>query len=148
MRTAPTPTTEVLLGLNLQMKAEARAGIYRLYCSDQWKPKSESLGHAYMTQGIIKELILQMGTDKMIPRHVCDKPFTVRFPDRSEWKDGLQPDGKGRLIWHIDGSKANYGTGAGCMVMIQNGVVVSVLGNTQQYSRQKHMPSRHAQYRT
>jgi hypothetical protein len=113
MRTAPTAATEVLLELHLQMVAEIRAGIYRLYCSDQRKPKSESLGHIYTTQGMKEEPILQMGSDKMNPRHVCDKPFTVRFPDRSEWKDELQPDRKGRLIWYIDGSKANYGTGAG-----------------------------------
>jgi hypothetical protein len=30
-----------------------------------------------------------MGTDKMVPRYVYDKPFTIRFPDRSEWKKGF-----------------------------------------------------------
>jgi hypothetical protein len=44
---------------------------------------------------------------------VHDKPFTIRFPDRSEWKVGFQPDRKGGLIWHRDGSKTNKGTGAG-----------------------------------
>jgi hypothetical protein len=47
-RTAPMAAIEVLLGLpplHLQMEAEARAGIYRLY----WKPKSEDFGRAYMT---------------------------------------------------------------------------------------------------
>jgi hypothetical protein len=33
-----------------------------------------------------KEPILLMGSDKMILRHVYDKPFTITFPDRSEWK--------------------------------------------------------------
>jgi hypothetical protein len=33
-----------------------------------------------------------MGSDEIIPRHVYDKPFTIRFPDRSEWKEGFQPD--------------------------------------------------------
>jgi hypothetical protein len=42
-----------------------------------------------------KEPILQMGSDKMIQKHVYDKPFTIRFPDRSEWKEGFQPDRKG-----------------------------------------------------
>jgi hypothetical protein len=45
-RTAPTATTKVLFGLlplHLQLEGEARAGIYRLYYSDQWKPKSEGL---------------------------------------------------------------------------------------------------------
>jgi ribonuclease HI len=54
-----------------------------------------------------------MGSDKMIPRHVYDKPFIIRFPDRSEWKEGFLPDRKGRLIWYTDGSKTNKGTGAG-----------------------------------
>jgi hypothetical protein len=59
-----------------------------------------------------EEPIIQMGTDKMILRHVCDKPFMIRFSDRSEWKEGFQPNRKGGLIWYIDGSKTNKGTGA------------------------------------
>jgi hypothetical protein len=54
-----------------------------------------------------------MGSDKMILRHVYDKPFTIRFPDRSEWKEGFQPYRKEGLIWYTDGSKTNKGTGAG-----------------------------------
>jgi hypothetical protein len=42
-----------------------------------------------------KESLLQMGSDKIIPRYVYDKPFTIRFPDRSEWKKGFQPNRKG-----------------------------------------------------
>jgi hypothetical protein len=61
------------------LEAEARAGIYSLCCSAQWELKSEGFGQAYMTQGMIEEPILQMGTDRMIL-----KPFMVRFPDRSE----------------------------------------------------------------
>jgi hypothetical protein len=48
-----------------------------------------------MTQGMTEEPILQMGTDKLIPRHVYDKPFTVRFPEKRERKDRFQPDRKG-----------------------------------------------------
>jgi hypothetical protein len=54
-----------------------------------------------------------MGSDKMIPIHVHDKPFTIRFPDRSEWKKGFQPGRNGGLIWFIDGSKTVKGTGSG-----------------------------------
>jgi hypothetical protein len=49
----------------------------------------------------------------MIPRHIYDKPFTIKFPDRSDWKEGVQPNRKGRIIWYTEGSKANKGTGAG-----------------------------------
>jgi hypothetical protein len=54
-----------------------------------------------------------MGSDKMIPRHVDEKPFTIRFPDRSEWNRGFQPDKKGGLIWYRYGSKTGNDTGAG-----------------------------------
>jgi hypothetical protein len=83
MRKAPTAALEVLLGLpplHLQMEAEAKIGNYRLRCNEQWKPKSEGFGHAYMTQDMEKEPILQMGSDKMIPRHVYDKNLHDQIP--------------------------------------------------------------------
>jgi hypothetical protein len=85
---------------------------FRLYRSDKWKLISEGFGQAYMTQGMTEEPILQMGTNKLILRHVYDKPFTVRFPDRREWKDRFQPDRKGGLLWYTDGSHTNKGIGA------------------------------------
>jgi len=42
MKTTPTAATEVLQGLPLlhvMIEAEALAGIYRLMCNKQWKPK-------------------------------------------------------------------------------------------------------------
>jgi hypothetical protein len=53
IRTASTTAMEVLLGLPplcLQLEMKAKVGIYRLYCSDQWKHKSEGFGHAYITR--------------------------------------------------------------------------------------------------
>jgi hypothetical protein len=91
--------------------AEARAGIYRVYCSDQWQPKSLGFGYAYVTQGMKKGPILQMETDRMIQRPVCNKPFTIIFPDKSEWIDRFQPNTKGALIWFTYGSKISKGTG-------------------------------------
>jgi hypothetical protein len=54
-----------------------------------------------------------MGSDKLITRYAYNKAFTVRFPDRYEWKDSLMTNRKGRLIWYTDGSKTSIGTGAG-----------------------------------
>jgi hypothetical protein len=88
MGTAPTAATEVFVGLttlHLQVKCRSRQDI-SLHCNDEWKPKSEGFGHAYMTQDMKEEHILQMGSDKMTPRHVYDKPFTFRFPDIRKWK--------------------------------------------------------------
>jgi hypothetical protein len=150
MKTVPRAATEVLLGLpllHLQLEADARAGIYSLSCSDKWKPKSEGFGHAYMTQGMKEEPILQMGTDGMMPRHVCDKPFTVRFPDRSEWKGRFQPIRKGGLIWYTEGPRPIRVLGLGCMVMAIGRSLASAVANTPQYSRQKCMPLRLRQSR-
>jgi hypothetical protein len=33
-----------------------------------------------------------MESDRMFPRYVYHKPFTVRFHDRCEWQNGLKPD--------------------------------------------------------
>jgi hypothetical protein len=52
-----------------------------------------------MTQDMKREPILQMGSDKMPPRNIYEKPFTIRIPDRSEWKERFEPDRKGGLIW-------------------------------------------------
>jgi hypothetical protein len=77
-RTTPTAAMEVLLGLpplHWQAEAEARIGNYNLRYNDQWKPKSEGFGHAYKTHDMKKELILQMGSNKMIPRNDYEKPL-------------------------------------------------------------------------
>jgi hypothetical protein len=62
---------------------------------------------------MMREPILQMGTDRMIPRHAFHKSFMVRLPNRSEWDSGIVPLGKRGLIRYTDGSKTNKGTGAG-----------------------------------
>jgi hypothetical protein len=49
MKPTPTAAMEVLLGsplLHVIIKAEAQAGIYRLMCNQQWKPRSTNYGHA------------------------------------------------------------------------------------------------------
>jgi hypothetical protein len=92
MRTAPTAAVEVLLGLpplHLRVEAEAKIDNYRLRCNGQWKPKSEGFGHAYMTRDIDTEPILQMRTDKMVPRNVYDLLIEVNG------KRGLNPIKRG-----------------------------------------------------
>jgi hypothetical protein len=57
MKTAPTAAIEVLLGLpplHLAMEAEAQAGIYRLSCNEQWKPKTIWYGHAGKIRDMMK----------------------------------------------------------------------------------------------
>jgi hypothetical protein len=91
-----------------------------------------------------KEPILQMGSDKMIPKHVYEKPFTIRFPNRSEWKKGFQPDRNRELTWFTDGSKTEKGTEAGvCCHGTKRKLSFSFEQHTT-YFRLKYMPLRHA----
>jgi hypothetical protein len=67
IRTVPTAAIEVLLGLpplHFKIEAETRAGIYRLSCNEQWRPKSLWYGHASKALDMMKEPILQMGLTK------------------------------------------------------------------------------------
>jgi hypothetical protein len=98
-----------------------------------------------MTQGMKKKHILQMGSDKMIPRDVYDKPFMIDSLIEVNGKRGFNPTQKGgtNLVyrWFQDKKKALE---LGCIAVGQGRNLVLVLGSTQQYSRQKCMPLRHA----
>jgi hypothetical protein len=67
MKIASTAEIEDLLGLpplQLKMEAETQAQICRLTCNE-WKPKYMWYGHARKARDMMKDPILQMGTDKM-----------------------------------------------------------------------------------
>jgi hypothetical protein len=83
MRTTPRAAMEVLLGLTpLHVVTEAEAGIYRLTCSHQWKPKSTNFCHVRKSRTMEHEPILQRGTDRMILRRAYHKPLMVKFPEK------------------------------------------------------------------
>lgn len=58
--------------------------------------------------------ILQIGTDKVICRHVCDRYFTSDSRTEMDGKMGLKfkQDGKGGLVWYTDSWMINEGTGS------------------------------------
>jgi hypothetical protein len=61
-------------------------------------------------------------------------------------KTGFNPIGTGELDWYTDGFRTNEGNGAGMYGYgTRRESLASPLGNTRQYSREKCMPSRHAQ---
>jgi hypothetical protein len=51
----------------------------------------------YMSQGMKEEPTLQMGTNRLIPRHVYEKPFMVRFPCTNQ-QNLIINGGKGKVI--------------------------------------------------
>lgn len=101
IRTPPTAATEVLLRfppLQLQLVAEVKAGIYRLYCSKQRKPIFKGYGHVYMSRGM-KELIPQMETNKIIPRHVSNVSFIDSLTEVNERRVSTQQE-RGTSLVH------------------------------------------------
>jgi hypothetical protein len=89
------------------------------------------------------EPILQMGIDKMIPRFVYQKPFTVKFPHKCKWQNGFNADKKGGLVWYEERSKTNKVLVLGCTNVAQEGRIASAFGYTPPYSRLKYAPLRH-----
>jgi hypothetical protein len=75
IKMAQTAAMEILLGL-----PPLHGGIYRLMCSQQWKPKSTNLGHAKKCIDREQEPTLQIGTDRMTPKYA----YQAKFPDNSE----------------------------------------------------------------
>jgi hypothetical protein len=146
MKTTPTAAMEVLLDLpplHVMIEVEAQAGIYRLMCNQQWKPKSTNFGHTKKSRDMEHEPILQMGSDRMLPRYAYHKPFTVKFPDKCEWQMGCTQTTKG--VWSGT-QKGPRPITALVLVFIdgaQEGGTASVLGSTPWYSRLKYMPLRH-----
>jgi hypothetical protein len=49
------------------LAAEAKAGIYRIDCHDQWKPKCEGFGHVYMTRDMEKNPYYEWGLIRCYP---------------------------------------------------------------------------------
>jgi hypothetical protein len=94
-----------------------------------------------------KKNVLQMGSDKMIPRHVYDELFTIKFPDRSEWKSWFQPEKKGGLISYQMVPRQETALEPGCIAIDKGGKLALALDGTQRHSRQKYMILRHAQLR-
>jgi hypothetical protein len=110
MKTTPTAAMEVLLGLqplHVTIEAEAQAGIYKLMCNQQRRPRSMNNGNTKKSRDMKQEPILLMETDRMTLRYVFHKPFKVHLSNKHEWQNGFNPDNKGGLIWYTDGSKTN-----------------------------------------
>ena len=87
--------------------------------------------------------LLLMRTDKMIPRYAYQKSMKIQLPDKSEWQNLFSPKKKGSLVWYMEGSKTNEGTGAGCIDGAQKMGTVPFLGSTSQYSRQIYVINAH-----
>ena len=83
----PTTTKEVLQGLpplHVMTELKVQAGTYRLISNQQQRQKSTNFGHIKKSWDMEHKPILQMGSDKMIPKYAYHKPFTVKFPDKYE----------------------------------------------------------------
>jgi hypothetical protein len=79
VKTAPTDAIEVLLELqllHLKMETEIQAEIYTLSCNEQWKTRFILYGHTSKVQDVMKELILYVVTNKILPWYEFHKPLT------------------------------------------------------------------------
>lgn len=71
----------------------------------------------------------------MTPRHTYHKPFTVRFPDICEWKNGFKLEWKGAWSGTQTGVRSIEALIMGC---IDGAQTASVFGSIPPYSRLKY----------
>ena len=99
--------------LHVMMEVENQAGIYRLQCTQQWRPKSTNYCHTKKSQDMEHEPILWMRSDKTLLRYAYHKPFTAKLPDKCEQQNEFNSDRKGGLVWYTERPKTNKEIDAG-----------------------------------
>jgi ribonuclease HI len=116
MRSAPTASLEMLLGiapLHLRIEAEAVISTGRLRRLGRWKEESWRLSAKNLSPALTGIEALSMPSDDMTAVFVFDRPYSVTFPTRDDWRYSPDPGG-GWEMWFTDGSKLESdSTGAG-----------------------------------
>jgi hypothetical protein len=87
------------------IEVEVQVGMYRIMCSHQWKLKLTTFGYARQPRDMEHEPILQMVPDRFVPEYAYHKPFTAKFFDRCDWKNGFKLDIKGGLALYTAGPR-------------------------------------------
>ena len=116
MSTTPTAAMETLLDLtplHIQVMAEAKACVYRLKNTRQWRPNGSSTGHVRLHSDLLKDPILSLTSDLMIPRLNPWEPITTLIPSVEEWNSNEIWSNLEGQRWFSDGSKTANGTGYG-----------------------------------
>jgi hypothetical protein len=89
-----------------------------------------------------------MGSDRMLPRYVFYKPFTVKFPDKCEQQNGFNPARRGTWSGTQTDPRPIKALVLGCIDGVQAAGIALVLGTTAWYFRLKYMPLRPLSWRT
>uniref|UniRef100_A0A1B6IIS6 ribonuclease H n=1 Tax=Homalodisca liturata TaxID=320908 RepID=A0A1B6IIS6_9HEMI len=82
--------------------------------ADLWRNGTSRTGHGTITEAVNPNAILEMVSDKMRTEFVFNKPFSVDFYSRDEWKsqDNI-PTIRKSFVWYTDGSLIKGRTGYG-----------------------------------
>jgi hypothetical protein len=114
MKSTPTAAMEALLNLtplDLLIMAEARMTLYRLRISKQTNDLKTNVGMLSIWKNV-GDPILDMLSDHTIPIYDHSKTLKVIiYQDYWRIKDPEIPEHT--LIWYVDGSRADSGTGFG-----------------------------------
>jgi len=92
MEITPAAAMEVLLGLlplHLMTEAEVQVRIYRLMCTQQWRPDILTLVTPQNLGIWEHKPSLHMWSNRMLLRYAYHKPFTVKFPEKCKWQNGF-----------------------------------------------------------
>jgi hypothetical protein len=136
---------KVLLGLpplHVMIEVEAQAGIYRLTCTQEWRPNSTNFGHTKKSWDMEHKPIREPGSDRMLLRYAHHTPFMVSSLASVNGRMGLAQTTKGAWSGIQKGPRPITALVQGCTDGAREGGTASVFDSTPQSSRLKYMPLR------
>ncbi|KAJ8911741.1 hypothetical protein NQ315_003641 [Exocentrus adspersus] len=118
MRTTPTATLEVLLGLpplSTWIVREAMAAFLRIRDAGGWRARGRNKGHAAIALRAEREVpISAMRVNETKDSLRLRKSYSTTFPSREQWKQEGNMFPPGSLVCYTDGSRTrNEYSGAG-----------------------------------
>ena len=116
MKTTPTATLELLLGLHplyMQIEAEALISLKRLKNLGHWKDYSNYLSWSGLNPIAMSHSYIHMPSDGILVRYAFDKPYKIQVPSRDDWRKTPTYNKSNCAVWYTDGSKLGSSTGAG-----------------------------------
>lgn len=131
MNTTPSVAMEILLDLpplHLVVQREARLVAYKFSHTVDELPKSQTGGPTGGMQELLGGNILQMTADIMTTKIRYRLPYKVLFPSRDEWEGNQTTLTRADLCLYTDGSKTEFGAGAGIYGGIPNTNVAYSVG--------------------
>jgi ribonuclease HI len=123
MKSTPRAALDVLLHwtpLHLKLEEVATKAAFRLAATNLWEDPYKLSGHTDLNRKLNKGENYWRNSDRIIPRFEFDHNFGVVIANRQDVDLCDYEEGESKILCFTDGSKSDFGTGAGIFVAKRN----------------------------